>query len=493
MDYTILFDRKDPISIETFARQLEGKTFQQVFDDADKNVLDDKANRGKIGQLIERYYFHYECNNDSNPDFIEAGVELKVTPYKVNKNGTISAKERLVLTKINYDQIVNETFETSHLWHKSKLLLLIYYLYIRGAASRFDYEIKHSRLFTPPEKDVLVIKKDFEIIAEKVRNGLAHKLSERDTMYLSACTKGAKKTDRTTQPFCDIPAKPRAFSYKTSYMTYILNKYIIPDRNTYIPFTSLTELKHDNIEEIIQNKLSYYIGMYVSELVEMFGIELNENNKGNVAILVSNMLGVKSTRIEEFAKAGIVIRTLTYRKFKILNQQFRLEDFKFQDLDIELFDDEVLDVETLEPIGWEYSELYDYISNRKYLIAVFWEEKDGTVFKGCQLWSMPEKDIEVVHSAWNELKSIVRKGVRLEKRGHRVTNNLPGIKHNKVFHVRNHSNKTFYVFSDGSTWGNGSLANADKLPDGRYMTKQAYWLNRSYIDSQLDSSLRRRY
>ena len=68
------------------------------------------------------------------------------------------------------------------------------------------------------------------------------------------------------------------------------------------------------------------------------------------------------------------------------------------------------------------------------------EEKGGIVFIGCQLWSIPENDIEVVHSAWNELKSIVRKGVRLEKRGHRVTNNLPGNTHHRVFHVRNHSN-----------------------------------------------------
>ena len=40
-------------------------------------------------------------NNDSAADFEKIGLELKVTPFKVNKNGSISAKERLVLTILN--------------------------------------------------------------------------------------------------------------------------------------------------------------------------------------------------------------------------------------------------------------------------------------------------------------------------------------------------------------------------------------------------------
>ena len=52
---------------------------------------------------------------------------------------------------------------------------------------------------------------------------------------------------------------------------------------------------------------------------------------------------------------------------------------------------------------------------------------------------------------------------------------------------------TFYVFGGGSNWRNDSLANADKLPVGLYMIKQAYWLNKSDIDSYLDSSLQIKY
>ena len=36
-----------------------------------------------------------------------------------------------------------------------------------------------------------IIKDDYEKIVRKIQNGRAHELSEGDTMYLGACTKGA--------------------------------------------------------------------------------------------------------------------------------------------------------------------------------------------------------------------------------------------------------------------------------------------------------------
>lgn len=47
-------------------------------------------------------------------------MELKVTPYRINQNGSLSSKERLILTMIDYYQVVNEAFEESYLWNKSK-------------------------------------------------------------------------------------------------------------------------------------------------------------------------------------------------------------------------------------------------------------------------------------------------------------------------------------------------------------------------------------
>ena len=57
--------------------------------------------KGAIGTVIEESWYGYTPNSESEPDFPEAGVELKVTPY-IRTKGGIRAKERLVCNIINY-------------------------------------------------------------------------------------------------------------------------------------------------------------------------------------------------------------------------------------------------------------------------------------------------------------------------------------------------------------------------------------------------------
>lgn len=140
VDYKVEYDKSNPLSIEAYSQKMIGKTFREICaeDDARQTqVLRDgssdygssdvsgiKRNKGNLGQIVEEKFFHYACNSDSRADFHEAGVELKVTPYKINRDGSLSAKERLVLTMIDYYQVVNEKFEESHLWSKSKETLI---------------------------------------------------------------------------------------------------------------------------------------------------------------------------------------------------------------------------------------------------------------------------------------------------------------------------------------------------------------------------------
>ena len=284
------YDERSPKSIEAYAKKLIGLTFQDVLDRDNAKDIENKKNRGDLGQLIERHHFHYECNSDSNPDFREAGVELKVTPYKINQNKSISAKERLVLTKINYYEIVREEgFEKSHLWNKSRLILLIYYLYLKEVEKRFGYEIKYCKLYTPPEEDKIIIQQDYNYIVNKIKAGKAHELSEGDTMYLGACTKGVKATDRVKQPYSTELAKPRAFSFKQSYMTYVLNHYVVADKDTYEAIANTEELIEKSFEEIVKEKLEKYEGMYESEIEKELGIEINRANKGYEGTLVCKM------------------------------------------------------------------------------------------------------------------------------------------------------------------------------------------------------------
>ena len=168
------YDETDPISIEMYAKRLIGKTFADVCkqDNIAKAMVvrettnyevkhENKKRKGGLGELIEERFFHYQTNNDARPDFDKAGVELKVTPYKQNKNGTLVAKERLILTMIDYFSVVDETFEDSHMWQKARLILLVYYLYQQEIKNRLDYRIGYVKLFAPPEQDIKIIAHDF--------------------------------------------------------------------------------------------------------------------------------------------------------------------------------------------------------------------------------------------------------------------------------------------------------------------------------------------
>ena len=97
--------------------------------------------KGAIGTVIEESWFGYTPNSESEPDFPEAGVELKVTPYLRGKNG-IRAKERLVCNIINYMEEYDKTFQTSAFWHKCNTIdqVLKYVDWVCSEYAYGDYE-----------------------------------------------------------------------------------------------------------------------------------------------------------------------------------------------------------------------------------------------------------------------------------------------------------------------------------------------------------------
>ena len=472
-EYLVEYDKTDPLSIELYSQRLIGKTFRQICEEDDQpgqvgeqglsygtSDLENKANKGNLGQLIEERFFHYACNSDSNPDFKEAGVELKVTPYKKNNNGTLSAKERLILTMIDYDTVVNESFEDSHFWNKSKLILLVYYLYIKGTKARLDYKIGYSKLFTPPEQDVRIIKQDYDNIVAKIKAGKAHELSEGDTLYLGAASKAADSTKRRTQPYSDVPAKPRAFAFKNSYMTYVLNNYIVPNKNTYEPI--IKDECVDSFEGYVVNKIDKYRGYSVDELCVEFDVDRNNKPKSLEAMLAYRILGIKNNRAEEFEKANIVVKTIRIGNNNKIKESMSFPAFKFMELIKE---------------NWEDSTFGNYLRETRFLFVVYrYDECNILKLRGCQFWNMPYEDLENhVKAVWEKTKEVINNGIKVSIVNGVRKNNLPKASEDSVCHVRPHAQNALDTY---------------ELPDGRRYPKQCFWLNNSYIYNQLDEDLK---
>ena len=193
----------------------------------DSGGIDGSTNtKGGLGNILQLGWFEIPVNSRAEADLESAGIEIKVTGYKEKPTGGFQAKERLVCNIINYMDENLDDFNESSFWKKNKSILLFVYRYVKGR-DRHEAVITDVHLidFEADEyrEDLDVIKKDWEIITNKIKSGNAHILSESDTQYLGAATKGATAaTSLRTQPFSDTMAKQRAYSLKSQYLTKLL-------------------------------------------------------------------------------------------------------------------------------------------------------------------------------------------------------------------------------------------------------------------------------
>ena len=458
------YDKTDKYSIEEYGQKMVGRTFQDLIDMDSDNVFlvrepeiaydvahENRKRKGGLGEIVEERFFHYKANSDSAPDFEEAGVELKVTPYKRNLNQTVSAKERLVLNMIDYNSVINETdFDASHFWYKNQLILLVYYLWL-AEQKRLDYRIDYVRLFTPSEQDLSIIKQDYHKIIQKIKDGKAHELSESDTMYLSACPKAADSSVRRSQPNSDIPAKPRAFAYKNSYMTYVLNNYIIGSKPAFESILQNEEI--DDIESFVVNQIAKYKGKTQEELCQILDIDLKKKPKNLGSMIAFRMLNVKGNNAEEFVKANVVVKTVRINKNGKIKEHMSFPTFKFE----ELVNQE-----------WEESDFYEYLSSTKFLFVVYQENVNGYYeLDHAQFWNMPYEDLEnEVKTVWLKTQETLKNLPEKLHDGNHYISIFPTQSENRVSHVRPHGRDSRDTY---------------KLPDGREYPKQCFWLNNSYI------------
>jgi len=467
-------------SIVDYAKKLEGRVFLDIIEDYDaygisyakenKNFSSKNA-KGSLGHILEQCYFHYDINSNSAPDFDKVGLELKTTAYKINKNETKSAKERLVLTMINYFEIVDENFDCSHLLDKCQLMLLIFYLYDKDIKDKLNFKIDYVKLFSFPENDLKIIKSDFYKIKNKIAMGEAHNLSESDTIYLGACTKSSSSKILVKQPNSKLKAKPRAFSLKSSYMTYILRNYVINE--SIKDDTILKEFDGVDFEKYVLNILDLYIGKRDEDLFKEFFYNFNINSKDKYSRLAFELLGVRTENAEEFNKANIVVKAIRIEENNNVKESMSFPCFKIKDLVNQ---------------NWETSDIYNYFNKTRFLFICYKKRKDGYYLDKAQFWNMPIEDIEgSLKKEWLEIVDTFKAGVKLEINYNKspVKNNLPKKSKSKILHVRPHAFKAAYLI-EGVQYGNGKLSrDSDLLPNGDRMTKQSFWLNNKYIKKQI--------
>ena len=458
-----MFDANSAASIISYAKNLKGKNLREVC--GSKIEKHGFKGKGNFGQILEKFYFGYEPNSDAEPDFLEAGLELKSSPLKTLKNGDFRSKERLVLNIINYLEVHEENFETSSFWKKNAHLLLVFYLHDRDL-DLLDYLIKLVEGWQYPKEDLKIIKQDWEFINQKIKKGKAHELSEGDTFYLGACTKGstAIKSFRD-QPFNEEKAKQRAYSLKQGYVNHIIANIAKEETAVYGKIIEQPEIleKVRSIEEIVVSKFRPFYGKYAEKIEQELGLKLNKNAKSYFSNLTNAMLGLKlGQKIEEFEKADIQVKTIRLKENNLPKEDISFPTFKYQEL-IE--------------IDWEDSDFKNILES-KFFFVFYQFEEEKLILRKVKFWNMPYYDILEAKNVWKEMVETVSNGKivkEVTKNGIRKTY-FPKKTENKVSHVRPHARNAADTYA---------LPVKDKITGLTAYTKHCFWLNASYVKDEI--------
>lgn len=457
------FDINSSNSIIEFAKQLKKQSLRQACgSEIEKHGYKGKGN---FGQILEKFYFGYEPNSDAEPDFKEAGIELKSSPLKTLKNGEFRSKERLVLNIINYLEVHKENFENSSFWKKNAHLLLVFYLHDKDL-DLLDYIIKLVDDWKYPNEDLKIIKHDWETINQKIKDGKAHELSEGDTFYLGACTKGstALKSYRD-QPFNKEKAKQRAYSLKQGYVNHIIANISQEENAVYGKIIEQPEILDvlQSIEDVVISKFQPFYGKSAEQIEQELGLELNSKAKSYFANLTNAILGLKlGQKIEEFEKADIQVKTIRLKENNLPKEDISFPTFEYQKL-----------IET----DWEDSDFKNILES-KFFFVFYQFEGDNLILRKVKFWNMSYSDIIEAKSVWDKMKTTISKGKIVKEvtnKGIRKTY-FPKKTENRISHVRPHARNADDTYN---------LPVADKLTGLTEFTKHCFWLNASYVKDEI--------
>ncbi|MBD5186336.1 MAG: hypothetical protein HDS92_06995 [Bacteroidales bacterium] len=473
------FDSKNPLSIYDYSRFLIGHSLHSLL--GNDAVEHKRKGKGGLGQMVEELFYKYKINSNREADFGEAQVELKCTPVLKSKtDDTYRIKERLVCTMIDYFELVNTKFGDSHLLSKCRLMLLLFYLHQQGVPI-YDYRFLFRVLWQIPPKDLLLIEKDYETIANKVRKGEAHLLSEGDTLYLGACRKGQKGDSPQPQPYSDIKAHKRAFSLKPAYMRYIL-KHVAESRHSeYTNYkseegaeyelVSTNELRQSSFEQIILNRFSRFYGLNYIEICSKLGItpyQAKSKYADVSGLIASNSKSKRISDSEEFAKSGILMKTIRLRSNGMPKEAMSFKNIDYQ----EVYDND----------DWLESEAYEIFTNR-FLFVVFKPKEGETitvhnnktnkdvteqsyVLDSVFFWTMPQDDLTSARKYWEHIReNVVSDNIKLDS--------FWSISDNKDFHVRPKASKKIQLAPN---------------PHGGEVEKYCYWFNAAYVKRIIDEN-----
>jgi len=440
-------------------QSIVGKTFGQLgyLEWAKNNV----GGKGSLGEFVEERVYGYPKNNIAEADFADVGIELKVAGLKYDElHHKWICKERLVLSMIDYMTICNTTFEESAFYKKNRQLFVIFYLYKDDQPVEY-FPIVAAEMIKLDPGEEFVIQYDWKTIADKVKAGEADKLCEGDTLYLLACEKGASKETTRPQPFSPTPAIQRAFSYKSTFVTRLVNRVLPKGTTPESIVKSANELVGTSLLSLIEDKLKAFYGLTEQQLKLSCGIDSSAKNVDSM--IIYHLLGLDNEDSDdEISAAGIQLKMVVLEPSGVLKESMSFPTFRFTDV---------------AKIPFEESEIRSIFLNSRFLFVVWQKTESGEkILRRCKFWNMPYEDVEKhVRPVYGKMATLLNTGTIIGDDG--VSNTFPKMSDDEVCHVRPHGRNKNDVLP---------LPVPDKKTGIKAYTKSCFWLGHLYIKKNIE-------
>ena len=492
--------------VYTILENAKGKTLGEV-DKSHQFARTEKSNKitGIAGDIIEQSVFGYERDSNQECDIEIDGIltELKTTGVRVPKsdlknvkgkqgeayNLYLGAKEGISITGVTFEPSIQTDFNTSHFWEKSEHLLIVFYEYksyeVVPASEYSKFPIIDYCYNSFSEEDKAKLQNDWEIVRDYLQSvyneypdtdnrnkkliGFTHLL--RPNLLLIELVPGFKR--RASGSY----QKPR-YRLKQTFVDYIVRGHFNKSRaNTEIvlkdSFSSFAQL-----DERCHALSLRFRGKTIPQLKQMLGIEFE--TKDVAAKCVISMFGTDCKRlnqISDFAKAGIIAKTIT-----ITPEGGRTEDMKLQHIDFEEWADRDAD--------FEESAVYNYFCEHSFLCPIFCEHdknnQSKTTFEGFKRFAFDDNFIETeVRRTWEDSRNLIyRNELKWEylydQEGNKRMNSSGAYMGAPNFPKSSEYN----VFFRGGADVSSDLTRTECV-NGIRMLPQFFWLKGAYIANKL--------
>lgn len=381
-----------------------GKTLGEI-DSTDVFGRYANSNKGLAGDVIEQSVLGYPPDTRQYPDIVVDGVEteVKTTGVRVGRgrNPDIEAKEPMSITAVSIDSIWREEFETSTLWHKLANMLVVYYRYEGNKVptsewANFELMCWDYQVWTEDERKVL--ESDWTIVRDYIRGVREQHGPQEWSEFWPLISTVLNKQLMYMDTAPKYPNHPR-FRLKRTVVTGMWrnarDKTLDKLRDGFSSYAEFDKKMHAMTVE--------YGGKTLGEIADQLGHTGGRKTKQLAEALVVRMFGGskgKLNRIEQFAKMGLVAKSIA-----LTSTGARTEDTKLWSIDFEEIED--------ESTPWEESTFRANFTERQILFIMFEEPSAEAPLTenrllGFKRFAFPEEFVDTeVRRTWDEMRRLI--------------------------------------------------------------------------------------